>query len=463
MMIAYLIFSVVLAGAVALVRSRAAVRAVGVVFYMAQSVTAAWVAAHGDAADSWFFTFDRLGTLLFVLMALVSALAFLAGTRYLDNETDRQFKLYNIFMILLCAAISGVYFADNVAVTWIFMEATTLCAAGLVYHRRTPQSLEATWKYLFVCSTGIAVAYLGILLLSTAATGGDMTYATLAQAVGGGNPLYMKLAFLFILVGYSCKMEVFPLYTVGIDANQSVPTPASALLSTALVNAGFVAVYRVYKLFFGTEAFVWTGNVLILAGVVSVLVGALFMRRSNHYKRFLAYSTVENMGIVLIGLGIGGIGVFAALLHLTAHSLIKSGLFLQLARIGKTYGTYRINRIGGYMHADAPGAVTMIGLTVLVLAFPPSALFMSETMILGETIADGKWWLAAIVALAVCVVIYTFLSRVLQLCYRPSGPPPEGRPAPGMGWIPLVLLLAAVALGVWQGGDFVEFLNGIVR
>src|SRR5574344_1251970 len=138
--------------------------------------------------------------------------------------------------MLLVTAIAGVYFAENVAVTWIFLEATTLCSAGIIYHRRTAQTLEATWKYIFVCSTGIAMAYLGILLLGSV-TRGSLAYADMAGVVNDGNQLYLKVAFLLILTGYSCKMEVFPLYTAGVDANFAAPSPASAFISTALVNA----------------------------------------------------------------------------------------------------------------------------------------------------------------------------------------------------------------------------------
>ncbi len=463
MMIAYLISALVIALLMAVVRTRGMVTALGWTFYALQAGLTVWTALNGWGTDSWFFHFDKLGTLFFGVMALVAPLAFWASCRYLDRETVREFKYYNIFLMMLCVAVSGVYFADNLAVTWVFMEATTLCAAGLVYHRRTPQSLEATWKYLFVCSTGIAVAYLGILLLSTATTTGSLDYAALATTIASGNPLYMKLAFLFILVGYSSKMEVFPLYPVGVDANSAAPAPASALISTAMVNGGFVAIYRVYKLFFASPDFAWTGNVLIAAGVASLLLGTLFIRRTNHYKRLLAYSTVENMGIALVGLGIGGVGVFAALLHLTGHSLIKSGLFLQFSRVGKLYGTYRINRTGNYMQADAPGAVTALSLSAMLLAFPPSPLFLSEVMILGQVVAYGRWWLAVVMVLLVCVVIYTVFNRMVQLCYKPSATQTGPADRAAWRWIPLALLLAALALGIWQGASFVEYLNGIVR
>ncbi len=443
-------------------RSRRVMIAVCVAFYVLQAGFAVWAAVGASGPASPFFAADKLGMLFFAILAIISPLVFWVGLDYLKEEALPRLKLYNFFTMALCFSLAGVYFANNIAVTWIFVEVTTLCAAGLVYHRRTAVSLEATWKYLFVCSTGIAIAYLGILLLGTAASGGDMTYDNLAGAVSSGNPLYMKMAFLFILAGYSCKLEIFPLYTVGVDANSAAPAPASALISTALVNGGFVALYRAYKLFSLSAFYPWMGNVLILAGVVSVMFGAFFLRRTNHYKRFLAYSTVENMGIALIGLGIGGVGVFAAILHLTAHSLVKSGLFLQMSRVGRMYGTYRINRIGGYMAADPTGAATLMVLVVLLLAFPPSGLFFSEVMILGKAFATGKWWLAAVVVLMVCVVIYTFMWRIFQLCYKPSAvnaAPDRERSRMAA----LALALLSLVLGIWQAQWFIELLNGIVQ
>ena len=148
-------------------------------------------------------------------------------------------------MMLLTTAITGVYFANNIAITWILLEATTLCGAGILYYRRSKPTLEATWKYLFVCSTGIAIAYLGILLLCAAAENSSLNYAELKDLIVHGNPLYLKVAFILILTGYSCKMEIFPLYTIGVDANFAAPAPASAMISTGLVNAGFLAIFRI--------------------------------------------------------------------------------------------------------------------------------------------------------------------------------------------------------------------------
>ena len=248
MILLFFLLSIVIAGVVATVKSRQAAHWTAACYYGVQILFAAFVVGWGiGRTELQFFTFDLLGTIFFVLMSVISAVAYVQSNFYLDNESLRQYKLYNISLMLLCTSATGVYFANNVAVTWIFLEATTLCTAGLVYHRRNRRSLEATWKYVFVCSLGIAVAYLGILLLSTVTAGGELSYANLVRTVTSGNPLYLKIAFLFILVGYSCKMEIFPLYTIDVDANFAAPAPASAVISTVLVNAGFVAFFRVYE------------------------------------------------------------------------------------------------------------------------------------------------------------------------------------------------------------------------
>ena len=398
-------------------------------------------------------------------MAVISAVAFVQSNFYLDRETLRQFKLYNISLMLLCVSATGVYFANNIAVTWIFLEATTLCTAGLVYHRRNTRSLEATWKYIFICSLGIAVAYLGILLLSTVTAGGELSYANLARTVASGNPLYLKIAFLFILVGYSCKMEVFPLYTIGVDANFAAPAPASAVISTVLVNAGFVSLFRVYRVAAASPVYEWFSHVLILAGLISLLIAGVYLRRTNNYKRFLAYSTVECMGLSVVGLGVGGIGIFAALLQVIAHALIKSGMFVQMAQVGKVYGTYRMNRIGGYIGVNRTGAVALLLGGMSLLAFPPSVLFVSEMMILRQVIESGRWWLLVLLALLLCFVMFSFCSRILKLCYKPVGNPlpmPSLRIHLGLTWCGLLLIAGASVLGIVQPPFLIKFINAVI-
>lgn len=464
-MLLYLIFSILIASAAFLARNERQINLLGGGFYLVQALFTGMLLGGG-----WFgqislslFSFDAAGTLFYLLLVLISLYAFIHSEAYLHGNSLHEMRIYAGLLMLLTTSITGVYFANNLAVTWIFLEATTLCSAGIIYHRRTATTLEAAWKYLFVCSTGIAMAYLGILLLTATTHCESLNYQTLTEVAATGNPLYLKTAFLLILAGYSCKMEIFPLYTVGVDANFAAPSPASALISTGLVNAGFLAVLRVYLVMAHTEIFPWVRSVLLLVGIFSLIIGALFLRRTNNYKRFLSYSTVENMGIAAIGLGIGGVGVWAAVFHVVCHTLIKSSLFFQIAVVRQIYDGYRINRIGDYIHINRVGAIGLLAGMVVLVAFPPSPLFLSELMILREAISAEKWWLVAGMALLLCIVIYSFCSRLISLCYQPN----QDRLHPSkrdraLSWSALSLLLLAMVLGLWQPEFLTRLIDQIV-
>ncbi len=465
MLAIYFISSFTIVALLCLAKNRKTIIALSAIFYTFQLYCAGDVALnHIGETQLNFFTFDNLGALCFALLTVVSALTFYHSIRYLDTETPSQFRLYNQLLILLCSAITATYFANNLAVTWILIEATTIFAAGLIYHRRDQKSLEATWKYIFVCSTGIAIAYLGILLMSSAAIDGELSYKALASAIKSGNMLYMKIAFIFILVGYSSKMEIFPLYTVGVDANLVCPTPASALISSGLVNAGFIAIFRVFMLYKETPIFPWISNVLIVAGVASLFIGVLYLRQTNNYKRMLSYSTVENMGIVAIGLGIGGYGVYAAILHIVAHTLIKSGMFFQISQVGKKYGTYRINRINDYLKYCHIGGIAIIAGAIFLLAFPPSGLFVSELMIVRQIVILEKWWLLIVMVLMLCIAMYGVLNQVIKLSYTESKRKTTDYKIDIIGvCLSFALILSACILGIWQPEWFVEFINAILN
>lgn len=463
-MIVYLVLSIAIAAVTFLLHNERQRIATGVAFYAVQVAFALQIIFGGlyETSSVSVFTFDAAGTLFYVLLTIVSIYAYFHSVAYLKENNIRQTCAYSGLLMLLTTSITGVYFANNIAITWVLLETTSLCSAGIIYHRRTTQALEAAWKYLFVCSTGIAVAYLGILLLCAATNCESLSYEAVAKATDTANPLYLKIAFLLILCGYSCKAELFPLYTVGVDANFAAPSPASALISTGLVNAGFLAIFRIYKLLAGTEIFPWIRNILLLTGILSLVIGALFLRRTNNYKRFLSYSTVENMGIAIIGLGIGGIGVWAAIFHVACHTLIKSSLFLQMAVVRQIYDGYRINRIGDYIRINPIGAVGLIGGMVVLMAFPPSPLFISELMILKQTVADNNWWVVAAMILLICIVIYSFCSRMIRLCYQPNQD--ELHPSKSdrtLSWSALTLLIVAMILGIWRPEILTEFIAQI--
>ena len=260
-------------------------------------------------------------------------------------------------------------------------------------------------------------------------------------------------------------MEIFPLYTVGVDANYAAPAPASAFISTALVNAGFVSILRIYMLYSSTgEVFEWARHVLILIGVLSLAVGAMFLRRTNNYKRFLSYSTVENMGIVAIGMGIGGLALWAAVFHVICHTFVKSSMFFQLGIVRHIYDSYSINRIGNYMNINRIGAIGIIIGTLVLLAFPPSPLFITEIMIFSEIIAVESWWLLVLMLLLMCMVLYAIWSRTLRLSYHSNQDELHlSAVNRRLSYSAAVLLLVAIALGLWQPEFLTDAIDNIVN
>ena len=467
-MLVYIILSLLLAVAPFFVRTERGTRLIAGAFLFVQVAAIALTIIFGrvDTVMLAIFRADTIAVVFHILMTLVLGFTLLHSSSYLRAEgvSTNSYKTYYTLLMLLAVAISCVYYSDNVAMTWVFLEATTICSAGIIYHREFKQSLEATWKYIFVCSTGIAMAYLGILLLSTVAQHGALDYASIKAVIAEGNPLYLKVAFLLIVVGYSCKMEIFPLYTVGVDANYAAPAPASAFISTALVNAGFVSIMRIYTLYASTEVFAWARHVLILIGVLSLAVGAMFLRRSNNYKRFLSYSTVENMGIVAIGMGIGGVALWAAVFHVVCHTLVKSSMFYQVGIMRHIYNSYRINRIGNYMNINRVGAIGFIVGTLVLLAFPPSPLFVSEIMIFTEIVTIGSWWLLVAMLILMCVVIYSIWSRTLRLGYHSNQDELHlSAVNRRLSYSAAVLLIVAIVLGLWQPEVLKEAIDLIVN
>ncbi|MBO5697407.1 MAG: hydrogenase 4 subunit F [Alistipes sp.] len=467
-MLTYIIVSLLIAIAPLASRSEHMTNLIATLFALVQvaSVALLFVFDRFDMALLTIFRTDTLAVVFHVLMIAVLIFSLIHSSSYLRAEkvTTRSYNAYYTLLMLLALSITCVYYSYNLAMTWVFLELTTICSAGIIYHREFEQSLEATWKYIFVCSTGIAMAYLGILLLSTVAVEGTLDYAALKSVISEGNPLYLKLAFLLIVIGYSCKMEVFPLYTVGVDANYAAPAPASAFISTALVNAGFVSIMRIYTLYASSEVFAWARNVLILIGILSLAVGAMFLRRTNNYKRFLSYSTVENMGIVAIGMGIGGVALWAAVFHVMCHTFIKSSMFYHVGVMRHVYDSYSINRIGNYMNINRIGAIGIVVGTLLLLAFPPSPLFVTEVMLFSEIATQGRWWLLILMVVLMCVVLYAIWSRSLRLNYHSNQDELHlSEVNRRLSYSASVLLLIAVAVGIWQPDMLKDIIDSIVN
>ncbi|KAB2821317.1 MAG: hypothetical protein F9K10_04175, partial [Paludibacter sp.] len=300
-----------------------------------------------------FFKPDSLGVLMLLTISVVSIPAFWHGYRYiaLHDETPKSRGLFFAAMVMLISACSMAYISNHIAVIWIFAEITTLSASALIYHHRNIRALEGAWKYVFICAISITFIYIGILFLSLAvkqAGINDLSFDTLYAHAAQLNPFWLKLAFLFIFTGFTAKLGLVPMYTAGIDAKDKAPAPAGALLASVLMNMGFIGVFRFYAVFSHTPLLKWAGTVMLFAAVLSVFVATVYMTRIKNIKRMLAYSGIEHMGLVVLGLACGGVGVYAAILHVVLHSFVKPSLFFQFNQVYRVYQSKSIYDMGSY-------------------------------------------------------------------------------------------------------------------
>jgi hydrogenase-4 component F len=431
------------------------------VFVVIQVLFSIYAFVNRDLIVMHYFTFDALSLIFLIILSFISVATYMHSITYLKDAGRWNQSLFYFSFIVLNVALTGVYTSNNAIVTWIFIELTTLSAAGLINHNRNMNSLEATWKYVFICSVGIALAYIGILFASsTAGTtySTDMSFAGLQETFKHTNPLYLKMAFLLILAGYSSKLEVFPLYTIGIDANYAAPAPVSAFMSTVLVNGGFVAFVRIFMTMSGTSIADWMNHVLVITGILSLLVSAIYMQKVKNLKRLFAYSTVEHMGLVLIALSFGKIGIYIALFQISLHSFIKSGLFYQSGILHQVLRSYKFQKTGGYLNLNPPGAIILLTGVVLVAAIPPSGLFISELLLFKE-LGNGHWLLFVVVALLLSFIFYGIFTKNSMVLFG-EHTPGVARPikVPFRDYITQLIFFAIVIMSCFYIPDFIDHL-----
>ncbi len=367
-----------------------------------------------------YFSYNSTGVLFLSVMTFMLIPTIYHGFVYASGDDAKKFNIYHSALIALATFMSGAYLANGMTVLWIFVEATTLAVAALIYHDRTESALEATWKYVFICSTGIALAYLGILFLGFIygrEDAANLSFISLANIINQANPLYLKIAFVFVVIGFSTKMGLFPMHTVTIDAHSVAPPPISALISTTLMNVGFLAIFRVYTLFSSSPILPFMNSVLIISGILSLLTAAGYMLKAKHLKRMLAYSSLENMGLVAIAIGVGGSGYYAALLLLVLHSLAKSSLFYQMGQLSRVLHTFQLDDCGRYMKLYPAGALVLITGMICILAIPPSGLFITEFLIFRGLVFNGQWFVLIITIILLCFVVYAMSTRVMHIVF----------------------------------------------
>ncbi|MEY3417427.1 MAG: hypothetical protein RL711_41 [Bacteroidota bacterium] len=369
-----------------------------------------------------YFKADGIGIIFLSVITILVIPTVLHSYWYTKHRKEKvgSIAIYNLSLVLLITMMSCALITRHVAMMWAFIEATTLAASMLIYHERDHAALEATWKYIFVCSIGIAMSFVGILFLGIAAKDAkslDLTLEALAQNSKLMDPMWLKLTFLLVVTGYSVKMGLTPLFTVDIDAKDTAPSPVGAMLSGGLLNVGFVAIFRFYEVFSTTSILPWMNTVLMLIGMSSLFFATVYILRVKNIKRLLAYSSLEHAGIALIALASGGIGYFAVIFHLILHGLAKSSLFFQVGQLIRVYRHKNIDLISGYYKVNPWGGLVFIVGFMAVMGIPPSGIFLTEFYTF-KALFTAKHYFVGIWALILLSIIFYGLSRdLLQMLF----------------------------------------------
>ena len=423
----------------------------------------------GETFGDFFFA-DRLGLIFFIILIIVS---FFSAIHYITFVTNRDvpldvMALHNAGTIFFTGAIIGVLFTSHFGTLWAFMEATTLGASVLIYHNRNQDSLEATWKYLFVCSIGIAIAFAGILFMGLAAhkVGHvNFTFISIKAEASILNPVWLQACFLLVLTGFSVKMGLVPLFNVDIDAKDASPSQVGASLSTVLMNAGFVAIYRFYEAFSGTSILPWMNKLLMITGMISLFFAAAYLLKVRNIKRLFAYSSMEHASLVMIAFSCGGIGYFAAILHLIMHSLAKSSLFFQVSQMHRIYSSKWDDSIGSYLRINPLGGLVILLGFLSIIAMPPSGMLITELMMFQALIAKDFWWLAVLILILVLVIIYGLAVRLLGILFlkRPAAQINIKGATPFESIMQLGLILIVFYIGLFRPEFIVRNIEQVIQ
>jgi hydrogenase-4 component F len=390
---------------------------------------ACWRVQPAPALHGWL-ALDAAGLLFLSITSALFLAAALYAAGYLTRESSKHttdmeegFLFDNapeaVFigcLLLFLAAMTLVTVSQHFGLQWIAIEATTLASAPLIYFHRHHRSLEATWKYLLICSVGIALALLANFFLSVAAARSGqeshpMVLSELVAHAGELQPAWLQAAFILFLVGYGTKMGLAPLHTWLPDAHSEAPSVISALLSGALLNCAFLGIIRVQQVCVAAGRGAFAGDMLIALGLMSLLVATVFIVGQTDYKRLLAYSSVEHMGLLALGVGLGGVGVYGAMLHAVNHSLTKALLFLTAGNILARFKTKSVAQVRGVCRvAPLTGALWLTGF-LAITGLPPFGMFLSKLTILRAAFGGGHVWIA-VVTLALLVVIFAGMATV---------------------------------------------------
>lgn len=424
------------------------------------------------AANDWFHV-DALAAVFLLIIGAVGFLVGLYSLGYIRNDLqvgelkEPQVSLYYGLFELFLFTMLLVVTANNIIIMWVAVEATTLGSAFLVGIYGHRASLEAAWKYVMICTVGVAFGLYGTILVYSDAVNflqhpeSASLWTEIVKNAASLDPTLLKMAFVFVLIGFGTKAGIFPMHAWLPDAHSEAPSPVSAMLSGVLLNCALFVVLRfsiILDYGVGPEL---PRVIFLVFGALSVIAASLFMFAQKDVKRLLAYSSVENIGLILLGFGIGGqVGILAALLQAVNHSIVKSLMFCTTGNILMKYHTRQLDKIRGMLQAvPLTSLALMLGALALV-GVPPLNIFISKFTIIGAGFQSGHIWLMIFILLALAVIFAAFMKALSSSVF---GEMPEGMDKGEVmiwGFAPLAALgLLIVALGVYLPPQLNILLN----
>ncbi len=375
---------------------------------------------------------------------------------YLAHREQRNNRVFCSCLMLSLAMMTLITLSHHLGLMWVAMEATTLVTAPGLYFNHNPRSLEATWKYLLVCSVGIALALLGSLFLAYAALHAGLESTLLFDDLVHVAPHlslpWLNAAFVFLFVGYGTKMGLAPMHTWKPDAYGEAPGVIGALLAGGLTNCAFLAILRFVHIARAAHDADFVQRIMVFAGLFSMALAAVFMARQRDFKRMLAYSSVEHMGILVLGVGIGGAATFAALLHAINNGLTKGVLFLSAGNIHRAYGTKMTADVQGVLHRlPLTGWLFILGF-LAITGSPPFGPFISEFSLLSAAFREGHFVAGGMFSLFLLVIFIGFGATVTTMTFGTPSRAAENtnfRDTFATCWPIVVLLLLVLLLGIY--------------
>jgi hydrogenase-4 component F len=413
------------------------------------------------AADQWFYidAFSAFHVIVLVLVFLLSS-AF-AGVYFANESGERAFTLsiarrFGALWLGSLSAMMLVLVSNNLGIMWVGMEATTLLSAFLISLHPTRLSLEAMWKYLIICSVGIAFAFIGTIFAAASIQSGGVQadalfWSKLASSEVQLDPTLMKFAFIFILVGYGTKTGLAPIHSWLPDAHSQAPTPVSAMFSGFLLNTALYCIMRFVPPAQHALGSDFANGLLIFFGTLSILVAAGFIVFQRDAKRLLAYHSVEHLGIITLGFGLGPLGTFAALFHTLNHSVCKSLAFFAVGRLGQEFGSHDMHALSGALRADRLWDIALLGSVLALIGVAPFSVFMSEYQLLRAAASGGAWLVLVLFLAASSIVFVSALRHLIDMAF--GNPKSSVRAARG-GKAGVLIVVSAMGLllllGLWM-------------